>query len=397
MPNEVPNQTITMEKLPESFGAIGRPSGQSPQLLVKSETVETTKPGSTQGEKELSIDDFENDTVEHKVEIKKESKPVEKLEKGNVEKRVEDKPAEKVEEKPDEVKFDVALDDKPPVVEGKKRDYSQFRPEDVEVLKRLPNQTFENFKQRLQQFYNLEKTHAEVVKQLEEKAKNGVPQNYYEHPQSYLLDPKFNELSGELNTIDYELNFAREQLVNIKQGRDWSLIEGYKKDGSPVMRSVKAPEDGSVDHRAEIQLSNAISNLYNQRQQMQGQVGQIQASYAQQHQQAVQALRQAEDAFFPAFRDTAKLPEQAQKLLGVVKEKIHPAFKDHPMTNLLAKAYVAQVYKDKELQSLREEIKTLKSIEEDSREAGPNLNKFQGGAASGKTGDKEWSLSDFND
>lgn len=169
-------------------------------------------------------------------------------------------------------------------------DYSAFSPEETVVLKQMSNQAREFA--------------AKTLKELKE-LRNQKPDVYYQHQDAYLLDPQYKELN---TTIDYaakEADHWKQQLLAIRQGKPWMLLEGFDDKGNPITKGpFKATDE------ADINVANALQVVSAQVAQMQNQ----RAGYGQQYQQRVKqdnAVLEAErQARFEWVKDPAKLEEK---------------------------------------------------------------------------------------
>ncbi len=277
-----------------------------------------------------------------------------------------------------------------------KRDYTKYDPELIPLLKKLPNNQFEIFEKYSTGKKDLESKLSKLNEDLVKAKANNLPESWQEHPQSYTLTPEYQTISKDLTYDDFEQSHWTEQLIAIREGRDWFDLEGYdEKTGQPKYILRKSPEEGKVDHKSEIEVSQYLNNVganKNQRLQM---LHKLQAVHQQFHNQAISSIKEAENKFFPQWSDSSKIPANVKSDIDAVINAMHPAFKNHPLAILPAKsyAYVRQVlslYKQ-----AQDKIKILEDKFKDGVKAGPPNTRFNTGNSVSKSNGKMISLSDF--
>lgn len=329
----------------------------------------------------------EKDTTNGKEIKSTEKKQVEEVKEEKVEK------VEKVEEKPkkEEAKLGklptinfqkkATTPDAKAAVPAGARDYSKFTKEDAEVLKNVPNGAFAYFEKRLAELYGREGE----LKALKDsgvgapfKATNDpsvLPHNWYEHPQAFVLHPHYQELNSELNAIEFETNFWKEQLTNIESGKDIRVLRGYdNKTGQPVISDPIKPTA-----ELKVQIMGYVGQGQNQLAQITNQAKAFVGTFQQRHSTAMQYVQQILDEQFPWHKDD-KSPMQEQ--VKDFYKAVPPEFMNHPSTKVSAILWATLVdgnLKYQEALKKIEKLEGIKTIEEKTEETASSVTPSEAG------------------
>lgn len=399
----------------------GRPSSSKPNVVnpdvkpayqnSREQPVDVNK---VKEDQELSLEGFEQEENDSKYnKVAENRKPKIPVENNHPEAKLKDESEKenqaKIEKETDKFDIDFNEDDaeeekknkveqeKTKGVEqqqlNKKRDFTGFEAEDVETLKRLPNHLFDKYKERIKTFYEANKKVKELETKVEGLKKNALPDSYYEHPDSYVLNPQYNQMMQDSRQFEFEVNHYRQQLINVKSGKPWQAITGYDNSGRPKFSNVPAKEDGSIDVEAEINITTGLGEGQRKLAEYSGAIQGLQQQHQQQYKQSLEALQKADDTFFPAFKDQTKLPESVRNNYNKALNSVPGVFKNHPLAQMIAKAFAAHVYKDQQIAKLKEQLQVKASVKQDSVEAGPGPGKFNGGLVNG--GEKVFDIKEF--
>jgi hypothetical protein len=358
---------------PKDEGQSNKPVKQDIKKSAKSETSET--PESDPLEKEESEDESDNKL---ELDLNLEEDPTEKLKKSQEEKELGK-------------------------IEGK-RDYSKFKPEHAAYLKNLPNHLFKKASEEFLNTYKIELENKELKEKLQKQSSGQLPDSYYEHPQAFELTRQYQELKGQLEYDNFEERHWLSQLARVKKGQPWLNLIGYdEKTGQPQYQTINPPqvEEGQNpqnDIDAEIKIQNHISNLQLQKRERETQLAVFKNQHQQTYEKSKQGIKSLESRFFKAFEDESKLDKAVKADIQLAREALEkesPAFKDNPLTSLLIKSYAALKVQQRQLIKLASLMNQTKEAKQDALRAGPGKEDFQGGSAKG--GDKILSESDFND
>jgi len=220
-----------------------------------------------------------------------------------------------------------------------KRDYSQFDPEVAKVLSKLPNATYNAFKDKLAEW----KAAADKLPQLKadlEKVQKDKPRFLAEHPKAYELQPEYSEAVQSFNEAGTEAAHWMDQLVRIKSGQSWTEWTGYDNNGKPIAVQHEAPADGKPDPRAEILVSQYLQAASSVQQQAKQTARQIAQGHKIYQESALAELNESREKFFPKM-DPAKLAGDDKKFYESAMTVIPAAYKDHPLAPLLGLSFVA--------------------------------------------------------
>lgn len=200
------------------------------------------KPLVTAPPKEVLETSFDTNDAPEDIDVQ----PIVKVEAAPIKK--EEKAVEKKEEAP-VVKSTTTVDVK--VAAGKAvtktgeeaRDYTGFTPEEQAILKQMSNPAFQYAAKNAREYKAL-------------VAQKGTPDTYLQHPEAYSITPEYREASQKVHFATAEQNHWREQLIAIRNGKDWYGLQGYDDKGKPVLSGPNKATDG-----AEVDVSNALNML----------------------------------------------------------------------------------------------------------------------------------------
>jgi len=261
-----------------------------------------------------------------------------------------------------------------------KRDYSKFDPEDAKILKTLHNRAFDYFSKRLLSVKQTEQEKQEAlaqVKQVTEQAQGKIlPSAWYEHPDAYMLAPDYQALNQKYDKISFESDHWQEQLIAIKEGRQWTRLLGYnRQSGQPVFSD---PIDPSPS--AEIGVLNAFNSMETAKQQIQSEALKLQTEFKDQYQQGSTFIDQALEKNIVKLMPELK-PRKEQ--LDAFSQLMPKVYIGHPLLKLAANLFAIATNQANVISSLRGGVNSQAAIQQDKRRAGPGAIKTVGGA--GKT------------
>lgn len=214
----------------------------------------------------------------------------------------------------------------------KGRDYTAFTPEQVDVLKKLPNGAY-------QKATKLFAEANEAVKERDElKTSAAGPRMFHEHPQAFVLDPGFQEAQALSSQADAEYAHYSRQLVAIKSGKPWYKMGYDAKTGEPRYTKVEAPEDGTVDVESEIQCGQALGLIARAKEGSQAKVLQLVSAHANQRQQVDAAISAIDSKIFSKVQVDKFNPTELKIYTDAMA--MIPQFKHHPTQPLFGKAAV---------------------------------------------------------
>lgn len=262
---------------------------------------------------------------------------------------------------------------------GEQRDYTGYTAEEAALGKQMSNAAWQLFDKRTKE-----------VKQLQQKG--AASDNYYQHPEAYTLTPEYRESVQRSQLANVEARHWEEQLLNIRNGKPWTILRGFDKNNQPVYDGPYKPTD-----RDEIAVQNALtqsSTAYNQFQMQQQQMAQ---GFTQKVQADTQAINQEMAGMFEWVADPAKLKEivpvegvNEQVTVERIKDDFKalvPAYhRNNVMTDFASNLFASlQIYAN-EIRELRAKVAAAEAAKEEVVRAEPNI---AGDGVAGKAGEKE--------
>lgn len=179
-------------------------------------------------------------------------------------------------QKPVDAKPVVAATDVKPILpigaQQKTRDYSGFTAEEQSVLKAMSNDAFDHTSKLIKENKELSK--------LKESS-------YLQHPLAYTLSPEYTKLQEDAYYLNAEGQYWQQQLAEIAEGREWSPIVGWNKDGSPSLGAKQKPH--SIDAE---KIRVAMGQCFNKASSTSEQIQQFSGRYKQQIEQDTQLIQQ---------------------------------------------------------------------------------------------------------
>lgn len=231
--------------------------------------------------------------------------------------------------KADDATDPAPADPAPAVVKGEdgkfkaavdRRDYSKFPPELQAYVKKLPNQLFAQAEKELIPLFEKAKqadTLTAKIGELETQL-NSKPNFAHDHPDGYVLDPEFQQVSTLADRAQFEATHWEAQLEKILRGEAWQQLKGYdKRTGQPVFEEVAAPIDGRPDTRAQISAQSLLARASTLSEQYAIQRDGFRQSYAQQVQAENRACEEARAKVF-AKLDPSKFTPEHKKMMETV-------------------------------------------------------------------------------
>jgi len=283
-------------------------------------------------------------------EVKTEVKPATTEEAKTEETKVDEKPVEEVtdfteflntgntlkeEVKKEEKKEETKEVKKEEVVDTDKRDYTGFDEAEIPLLKKMGNETFNRYKPIILEAKKLKSeiaTRDAELKNLRE-GKVILPENYNEHPNSFVLTPEFEVAAQDAQKANAILQHWETQLERFRSGE--KTIQNIHIE--PKTGELYLSKEVEITPKTEAELLRLLSMAQNQALQQQNRVSAIQTSHTSRYQNAVSWVKDFESKSFPIFDKE----EAGYKPLVEDTIKSFPTtFHKNPLAPLLAKALI---------------------------------------------------------
>lgn len=258
------------------------------------------------------------------------------------------------------------------------RDYSDIAPQHKPLFERMSNEAFALAKQTYLERQQLQQR----VKDLEAKT---IPQSYYANPHAYVLTPEFREASQQVKTADYISSHWRQQLNNLRAGKQ---IQGLTQDDKGNLVPTQS-FDAAEGHEA--QIIEAITQAANYKSDATRRAEAIRDNFTAQIADVTTKVKQAEETYFPGF-DKENHP--AHKVMAALRNDIPQAFNDHPLTPVTLKAMAAVVLAAERINAMQKELTAAKNAQKDVTKAQPTVRAIGTGNAAGAT--KTFTRADYD-
>jgi hypothetical protein len=248
----------------------------------------------------------------------------------------------------------------------KERDYSGFDEEDVKVLKKMRNEQYGEvskllgkYKSKASEVDSVKAKVAELEKTLTE---GGLPPSYYDNPEAFTLTPAYRNLEARHGRLQDEQAHYQEQLLNVEEGKPFTMIRGYDKAGNPVY----TPEQ-PASSAAKVHLNMMMQKYNAMDQQIRSEVAGLAATHKQIHSQAATSVQCELDK---ALGNLVPELRPSKEEMNVFKGAIPGAFKEHPMTNVASQMFGVILRQAKVLAKYKESETKKTQIRQDVEAAG---------------------------
>lgn len=357
-----------------------QPQKPGPGVRQK-DTLQGVKPG-----------EFDANTLRKKPEA--DDKPADSVDAVDPETVVEDKPVESLE---------IDLGDEPSEPEGgagaepqkKQRDYSVFKDDAArDIARKLNNAELDKFRAYYQDVENIRSENTRLKTESETAPK--TPLYHYESENGYTLDPKWGQLNEAYAAVSDEATHWQNQLYKIAAGEDWQNFRGLDNRGQPVYELVKAPANGAIDGRAQIDVQRALASADARQQSLMSQANGFVADFKGRVQQAKDHTAQIKAKLFPTL-SSKPFEGDDKKAFTQAADMLPGIFKSHPLYEISQLQHVMMMRMLRRYKSVETENKRLVAASK-GRELSQNRRIPAGGQAVGtdEPGDRNISLT-FDD
>lgn len=306
---------------------------------------------------------------------KPEAKVAAKVEEETAKEEEEVKPVEKP-------KFSAKLPSKPVVKEqeetetkpGEKkvepRDYSVFPEEVREHIKNTSNPAFNFLKDTYKRLQEVEVELNKIKPEYESIQKTGLPSSWVEHPDAWRLHPEVQQAFGRISKIEFEENHWKEQLIAIKAGKPYKIIQGYQNGqpmlSGPIEPSEEAAEAAIANH---VKLQGLKQNVYTG-------INTFAQGFKNRVEEQSKAVEKIIEEEWPWYKDE-KHP--AQKHVKLFEESIPSDVPAHMMRKTAALLYASYQAACELLAEKKEVSKTQQIVQETRKAVEPRTSAPAGG------------------
>lgn len=331
---------ISPDGMPLKISAAPVKAQQEPPVQRQPQ-VDTTADQSEDAEEKSNIDfnQFLEVTGKPKVE---EPKPEEK--------KVETTPPEdKVVEPKDEPVKEPVVDTKQPVqttpIKTGERDFTGIDEKDVPLFKKMGNEAFNSLKPiyleqkklkvdleaKNREYHELADKHKRLVEQGPQ-----IPESYYEHSESYLLDPGFRQAIQAQNISQQILAHWQKQYEDVAAGaKDFDYLEFNPQTGQlQVTRKIEA------NRATEGKLISYITHAQHQANLTAAEVQALARTHQEKHATNAKGITDMRSAYFSGLYKTPEDKAIYEPMVKQTIESFPAAFRQSPIAHLAAESLV---------------------------------------------------------
>ena len=274
------------------------------------------------------------------------------------------------------VKRDATLPVKKTVVE---RDLSFADDADKPLFKQMSNEAFE----RLSVVYKKHKEDSAKLVELQSKSDGKPSDSIFAHEQGYLLTPEYQVLSERARLATQLSDHWEQQLINIRNGKQWTAIVNDK-DGNIIETEPQAASE-----EAEVKVLKALRYTTSSQERLTNELSTYVGKHKDRFTELNQFVSKTIEQYFPGYEKPDHPTANIQK---VIYDNLPEAMKSELSAKLLKVTGAANAVLRAQLQAKDAEIAKLKGIKEDVAGAPPPASALKAGGAS-----KNATVIDFND
>ncbi len=251
-----------------------------------------------------------------------------------------------------------------------KRDYSGLTANQVKLLKRVDTPRYEAFSKEMRVLNELAGKSVELIKQLDAKDQllktNGIPPQWYEHPQAYTLSKEFQQISSTYQQQAMLEEHYTQQLLNVRNGQEWQQVS-FDAQGNPIA-GAKLPANNNAD----VWLTQQLARCAQIKGNLEGKSESLKQGFENYHKQSSAGIKQEVDGYIERMDESLK-PEDKdmQSFVGVLPQ----IYKDHPLSYCASKMFGVMVKQAREINRLKGIEVQKQKVEQDKKLAGVRVNK----------------------
>jgi hypothetical protein len=252
---------------------------------------------------------------------------------------------------------------------GPRRDYSGFEEEEIKALKHMGGPAFDYVAPKLKQLKEVTKVLAAKDTEIAQlkTGKQMLPENYFEHPQAFVLTKEYNEGISELNKASQVQQHWQSCMAKIRKGEPWKDLD-TDKNGNLVY-GVEKPATAEAEAEVMAYLQGAVNQVNT----FQNKVITIQNNFGTKHKAAVDAIKAEEKKMFGVYDDPN---HPMQPTLKSILNMIPVEFRSNPLASITARSATAALQFSNlynaalaENAELKKGVKPSAAKEEDSAQA----------------------------
>lgn len=144
------------------------------------------------------------------------------------------------------------------------RDYSVFTEDEAKIAKKCPNEQFSLLYNSRKAERDATNKLTETSAKLAEREKGGIPGEWYNSPDAYLLHPDFQGIHANASKAQFEAEHYKQQAIAIENNQEWCIIKGYDNKGTPVFSEMYKPDaSAKINVNNYMQTANQLAANHN--------------------------------------------------------------------------------------------------------------------------------------
>lgn len=250
------------------------------------------------------------------------------------------------------------------------RDYTGIEDAHKPLFEKMGNESFDLAKKQYLEVKQL-RAENETIK------KAPKPTSVVGHERAYLLEPKYQDLVGNVQGAEVVQKHWQIQLARIRRGEKWQDLDVDAKTGRFVTSELKdstAEDEGNV--------ITWLEQAAEQKRKVTSEYQEFVGGYEKSFKGDLDALNNGIRQFFP----DAEKPEMKKMEQEVINKYIPLSFRDHPVSRLWAHTVYEIAKRDKRIEELEKNGKKTTAIAKQAKDAPPTKKAMGAGVSNGTSG-----------
>lgn len=325
--------------------------------------------------KDEKLEKEEKEAAEKEKLLKQQEKEADKKEKNEEPPKKDDKESEK--KLPFKPLKDITKKAEGATDESKQgqRDFTGFDESEVEKLKKMSNDAFEFVRPRLLTEKELKGKVKDLESKLANASKDALPDNYFEHPEAYLLDKNYNKALNNLSIVADEMAAWEDSLLKARGGEEWIEYQwDAKRNGYVQIKRPPGPE-------SELYIEKALARGNQLKQQLESEVQSSMQTHKQRSEKLRSNVRERENVIFPQYSDPDILKKDPV-MKSLADYLAEGGLENNALLPTCCKFYAHAMKLQERVEELEAGANKSKAIEEIKKSNGPTNTEVNQGAGS---------------
>lgn len=185
------------------------------------------------------------------------------------------------------------------------RDLTGLDEQEAKLFKGMSNAAFAHLKPLYLESKKLKSDYEALKAQNENLSK----ESFYEHQDAYQLAPDYQHATQNLQVVDREIAFWKQQIAAIRNGTKWTALVGYDKDGKPQFAPDQEPTP-----EAEADILGAMQNAFAIKGELSNKVNSLKTTFSDQHKRYLSGVQSVEKEIFKGVDQETLNKAMAKKI-----------------------------------------------------------------------------------